>query len=211
MQSWRRRCLAAALLAGIVLGLGCDSDDSEVSREVAQRSIVERAPPLKEVVVSQREIEREPADSARRAFLEYWSLLQFQAIADAVAKFEPGLVEFVGADRISEALKTEAAYFRSVKPRITGVRSATDGSTVLYTVKDINGVLTPRSVRWRRIGGDWLIAYDPFLDLALREAAQAATQIAVDPEAPEPGRQARQAGDRAARLQSTYLKRQLER
>ena len=209
MRAWHHPSKTGLVLVVLVLVGGCSTDD-DVAKKVSERSIVERAPPLGEVLISESDISRAPRRSVRRAFLDYWLLLQHQALPDAVDKFDPGLAGYIGTDQILEAFKAQAPYFRSVKPTITGARSHGETATVLYTVKDINGVATPRSIRWRRIGGDWRVAYDPFLDTAIRDAVQTATQNAIDPGASLPSRRAVQAGYRASRLQGAYLKQQLE-
>jgi hypothetical protein len=211
MQSSALHSRATVLFAVFALASGCSSDEQKVSRNVATRSIVDQAPPLNDVLIPTREVENAPPGSVRRAFLEYWRLLQYQALADAIGRVDPGLVRYIGADQMAEAFKAEAPYFRSVKPRITDVRSTGRIRTVLYTVKDANGDATPRSVQWQRVRRGWRVRYDAFLDIAIRDAVQNATQLAVDPEATEPGRRAEQAGYKASRLQSTYLKQQLER
>ena len=210
MRAWHYPSKTALLLVVLVLAGGCSTDD-DVGEKVSERSIVERAPPLSEVLISESDIRQAPRGSVRRAFLEYWLLLQHQALPDVVDRFDPGLAAYVGTEQILEAFKAQAPYFRSVKPTITAARSRGDTATVLYTVKDINGVATPRSIRWRRVGGDWRVAYDPFLDIAIRDAVQTATQNAIDPGATPPSRRAVRAGYRASRLQGAYLKQQLER
>ena len=207
-----RFCVSAAVALSL-LGLGCEGDNESkaVQQKVAQRSVVEEAPPLSAVIIRPNQIDQQPAGSVRRAFLEYWGFLQHQAVSDAVDMIDPGLVAHIGAEQIAEAFKAQAPYFRSVKPEITDVRSADGTSTVFYEVKDIQGVETPRSVRWRQIGGAWTVIYDAFIDVAIRDAVQSATQTAIDPLARDTGRRAIQAGFSAGRLQSTYLKQQLER
>ena len=206
MRLTRRFRLVGSVFLIVAVFAGCGSNKSS-SRALAERSVIDSAPPLREVLITERDLARERAGTTRKAFLGFWQALQYQAIAEALDDYHPRLIEVVGAEEIAEALKGQAAYFRSVKPRITGVRERDGRETLLYEVKDISGVETPRSITWQRVNGSWHIYYDSFLDGAIRDAVQNGAQVAIDPRAQTPSPRAVQAGYNASRLQSLYLDR----
>ena len=63
---WRS---AVAGLSVAMFAAGCGGGSANQARELAQRSILEDPPPLKESLVSQTEIDRRSPGSADRAFL----------------------------------------------------------------------------------------------------------------------------------------------
>lgn len=204
MARVQRLFLTSALVAVAVAAAGCGGD-GETAREVAQRSVSEGVPPLEKTLITQRDLDSVPAGSAERAFLTFWRDLQFQAWDRALATYEPQLVRAVDGSNLVEALKSQGAYFRRVKPEFQSTIKDGDTATVRYLVESPSGPKTPQSVSFQRRRAGWSIVYDPFLDVALLEAIQAATQAQIDPRAQEVSARAIQAGLRAARLQSSYL------
>jgi hypothetical protein len=192
-------CMAA--LAGAVIG-GCGGEDEDPA---PAGSVIEQAPPLKSVLITSADRRRFDADSVERDFLSYWSALQFQALHDVATSFHPGLLKEIGMQRLAAAIRLEAAYLRSVKPRIERVQQRSQDATVYYVVKDVRGKETPRSITFGRFNGTWKIVYDSFLDDALRDSVQNGTQIAINPAAPKAPKQAVQAGYSAGQLQSSFL------
>jgi hypothetical protein len=199
-----RAGMAATAVALLLAGCGGSTD--EAAQKLASRSVVDVAPPLRKTLVSQREIDASPPGSPRRDFLQYWSLLQYQAWPEATSLFEPGLLRTIGVVHLVQVFTAEGAYFRSVKPRVVGVDRHGNRATVRYVVQDLSGKETPRSISWQRSSGHWRIVYDPFLDAPLRDAVQHATQISIDPTPPTVADEAVKAGEDAATRQASYLR-----
>lgn len=121
------------------------------------------------------------------------------------------------ADQGAEVTKTSVAvaikplpekivtYFRSTKPEIVAVRSTRGMKAVMYRAPGAKGTPEVLSTTFRRIASRLQIVYDPFLDDAIRDYIQTATQTAVDPTAQTPAKQALRAAFNATRLQSQYL------
>lgn len=198
-----RGLVALLLLAAAITmlsGCGDESDDPAPAG-----SIIEQAPPLKEVLITPQERRRFAVNSVQRRFFSYWSALQFQALNEVANSFHPGLLKEIGMQRLGAAIRIEAAYLRSVKPRIDSVEQRGQESVIYYIVKDVSGKETPRSVTMSRFNGSWKIVHDSFLDDALRDSVQNGTQIAIDPTATRTPKQAIQAGYGASQLQSAFL------
>lgn len=202
------RVLLAAVV-GVGLG-GCGSNDADQGAVVARRSIAEQVGPLPRATLTPQRIAREPTGSAREAFLRYWSNLQYGAWAMAVDAYDPPLRRAIGAHTLTEALKAQAALYRTTRPAIDGVRRGGAITTVLFHITD-GGQTKTWSSSWRRTGGRWRLIYDPLLDDPLRSSAQAAAQTAINPAAQQPAPRAVQAGYRASQLQSRYVESLLKR
>ena len=194
------RAGASAFLALLIAATvaACSGNDSN---PVGSKSIV--TPPKQ--LVSPADIGKTAPDSAKRAFLQYWSDLQYSAWSAALSRFEPALVNAIGDAQLVEAFKTRAGYFPTAAPKLRGSRRVGDEIVVRYQVTDPTGRLLVSSVAWRRRSADWRIRYDPQLDGMLQAAAQARVQGQIDPTALQPSTRALQAGLEAARLQSQYL------
>lgn len=203
MKRWAR-WIALPAAVFLIASCGGGDDDAGLSK-VQKRSIVASAPPLKEVLVTSAQINDQPAGSAQRAFLTYWSDLQYEAWANAASAYDPPLQRALGLDRITEGLKAQAAFYRSARPQLRGTSKEDGRTTIRYTVKNADGEEIPRSITWVR-GGGWKIFYDPTLDDGLAQAARAKVQTAVDPTAQKPSKSALRAADEASRLQSRYLR-----
>lgn len=196
--------LAAALLlaATIPVLAACGSENEEPK---PAGSIIEQAPPLKDVLFTAEDRRRYAPSSAQRRFVTYWSALQFQALNEVANSFHPGLLKEIGMQRLGAALRLEAAYLRSVKPRIDSVEQRGQDANVYYIIKDVSGRAVPRSITMTRYNGSWKIVQDSFLDDALRDSVQNGTQIAINPSARQTPKQAVQAGYGASQLQSAFL------
>jgi hypothetical protein len=200
--------LGAAVILGGLYMVGCGGGSEDEARELSQATVVRDVGPLKDVVYTQKDIERTPADSALRAFIEYRRLLQVQAWNAAARNFlAPGFVDFVGVKRVVAAYESQAAHYRSVRPSVEWVRRAGDTALVAYAVKDENGDTILHSIEWRLRKDRWAIVYDSFLDEAFATSEQTAAQNQVDPLAKRPGRAAVRAGAAARALQAEYQQR----
>lgn len=198
-----RVLLALGLVAPVALAGGCGGGNKEEGRTLANTSIVSDAKPLPKVLISRSEELRYPSGSVQRAFLEYWSALQFQSWPAAVSFFDPEIRNDLGVARVAEALRSQAPYFRSTKPAIVAVTKSRDGETVVrYLANDRSGNAVTRAVAWHRLRGEWAILFDSFLPEALQSGALAKEQARIDPTARTPSANAIAAGRRAAELPS---------
>jgi hypothetical protein len=199
----------SALIVLLIPLAACNSNENERAETLQNRSVLAEAKPLREVLISDAELRRASAGSTERAFLEFWSLLQYQGWAAAVESYDPPLLAAIGSDRIAEALKTQAAYFRSARPDLRRSIRRRGRVTVRYLVANSAGNVVPQSMTWTRTSEGWRIFYDTLLDESLRQAAQRATQVRVDPTTDRTGPEAIRAGEAASRLQSRYLRTRL--
>jgi hypothetical protein len=196
-------CLGVAMAA-----TGCGGGSEEEARELGRITVVEDAGPLKEVLYTDEQIDRAPAGSPRRAFLDYRRSLQVQAWRDAIGWLDPAFVDFVGETRLVAAYQSQAPHFRSVRPKVLWTRQTGRTAVVAYAVNDAAGDTIVHSIQWKRAGdGSWRIDYDSFLDGALASSAQTDAQMQDDPLATEPGAAALRAGAAARRLQAEFHER----
>lgn len=170
-------------------------------------SVIAKNDPVKRFLVSQSEIERAPSGSVRRAFLQYWSDLQFQAWDTAAQTFEPDLRRYIGKDALMRALANQGSSYRSSRPDI--VATTTNGSKALIRYFRIGTQDTaPTSISWVRANGRWMVAYDPLLDQALGDLRQLETQQNINPLEQKPLPAAVRAGTRARKVQSQFAAQQ---
>jgi hypothetical protein len=200
--------LLVSIFVPIVL-MGCAGDD-DGDRSSSSGSIVATdsggsAPGSQ--LVDDEDIRQTKRGSARRAFLNFWTALQYQAWSSAVSYYEPGLAEAIGKVRLIEALKAASPLFYRTKPALGLPFRRGDDVVVPYTVVDLSGASVPTSTVWRRLGGQWRIHYHPQLDGFLRSSVQTTVQTRIDPAAREPAKEAVRAGQAASRIQSEYLAR----
>jgi len=177
---------------------GCSGSDSDA---VGSQSILSEPDQL----ISSADIAKTPPGSAERAFLQYWSALQYSAWSAALSSLEPALKTAIGVPQLVEALKGGASYFRTVRPTLRGRVTVGNQVIVRYRAENPAGSLVTTSVAWRRTAGGWRLHYDPSLDGLLQASAQAQMQADIDPTAPRPSKRAVQAGLAASRVQSQYL------
>jgi hypothetical protein len=172
---------------------------------VGKSSIATRVKPPREMLVHQADIEQAPAGSASRAFLSFWSTLQWQSWPEALTYYSPELRRSIGAPRLLEALKFEAATYRSNKPELQGESTRKGRTAVRFQLVSSAGDTSFSSKTWQRVGGEWTIVYDSNLDQALRNWAQNRTQLTTDPEAKTSSAAALRAGIEAGEAQSGYV------
>ncbi len=198
----RRRNIAGtvAVCALLLVGCGGDSDGG-----VTQRSIAEKVQPPANALIAEADVTSADSGSAAQAFLAYWSSLQWQAWPESARFFSPAFQDYIGTGRIVEALKSQAAFFRSTKPEIKQEYTRNGLRIVRYEFVDGQGRKTTSSTTWQRQNGSWLLVYDSYLDIALRGWAQAREQQTTDPGARTPSAKALQAGIQASELQSAFL------
>src|SRR5436305_1322483 len=146
-----RSALTLSVLAIAVAGCASKHSQPVISQSVA-------APPKHLLTAS--DIARMPADSPERAFLRHWSSLQNQSWDAAVSDYEPALARYIGVARLLEALKSQASYFPTAKPRLRGTTRVGDEVVIRYTVPNGSGQPVATSISWRRVNRAWKIHYE---------------------------------------------------
>lgn len=184
----------------VILGISACGDSS---------STEERAP---NNLVSRAEVDKQPPDSVERAFLEYWSDLQYQSWAEVAAYYEPAFRDSVGTAAIIGGKKINGSSYPQLKPAIVRVRDKGDFTTINYSLVFIDGTKELASVTWRKDGGSWQLVYDSRLDAELKQYAEnrveleqngtLPTEAATSPEAVS-------AGAKAAEAQARFIQQAL--
>jgi hypothetical protein len=185
----------------VILGISACGDSSPTE---------ERAP---NNLVSQAEVDRQPADSAERAFLAYWSDLQYQSWAEVAAYYEPAFRDSVGTAAIIGGKKINGSSYPQLKPAIVRVRNKDDFTTVNYSLVFIDGSKELASVTWRKDGGSWQIVYDSRLDAELKQYAENRVELqqngALPTDASTVSPEAIRAGAVAAQAQARFIQQAL--
>jgi hypothetical protein len=164
-------------------------------------------------LVSQSEADKQPAGRVERAFLEYWSALQYQSWAEVAAYYEPAFRDSVGTVAIIGGKKINGSSYPQLKPEIAQVRDSDDFTTIDYSLQFIDGTKELASVTWRRLGGSWQLVYDSRLDAELRQYAENRVETELngalpnDPADISPA--AARAGAAAAQAQARFIEQQL--
>lgn len=197
-----------ALVASVLVLGACGGSADDEARQVQTTSVIAKNDPVREFMVTEAEIDKAPRGSVERAFLQYWSDLQFQAWAVAARTYEPGLRRFLGVDILIRALSNQGPTYLSTRPDIVSAKTSGDRAVIRYFRIGNRGA-TPTSISWiRGDSGRWLITYDALLDQALADSRQLETQQAIDPVSQKPIPAAVRAGNKARKLQSQYVAQQ---
>jgi hypothetical protein len=200
----RSRVRVVALVAGALWLPGCGGSADDEAREVRTTSVIADAKPVKASLLTPSDVQSAPRGSAKRAFLQYWSNLQFQAWMAAAQAYEPGLRRFIGQDVLIRALANQTAVYGSSRPQIVSASRSGDRTLIRYFRVGEKGKL-PSSSSWTvDSAGTWHIAYDSLLDQALADLRQLEVQQATAPLAQKPVPAAIRAANRARKLQSEY-------
>jgi hypothetical protein len=167
-------------------------------------------------LLTTKEIQKYPADSAERAFLSFWSDLQYQSWAEAAAYYSPAFREFVGTAKVIGAKKVDASIFPLIKPTIVGSTEDGDVTTIRYSTVLPEGTTELGSTSWRKEDGNWAMIYDSRLDPELNQFARNQVEIeengAVSSDASKgPSPAAGQAGVEASHLQAEFLEEALRK
>lgn len=165
-------------------------------------------------VISRSEADRHPAGSVERAFLEYWSALQYQSWAEVASYYDPAFRDFVGVAAIIGAKKINGSSYPQLKPAIGRVRSHPGFATLDYSLQFLDGTRELASTSWRPAGGSWQLVYDSRLDAELSQFAENRIEIAQNGALPtdpaEVSPDAHRAGANAAQVQARFLQQEFD-
>lgn len=156
-----------------------------------------------------------PPRSVERAFIEYWSDLQFQAWAGVVSYFDPTFREFVGTADIIAGKKLNASSYPELKPEEVEVRDGPESTTtVYYSLRFLDGTKELDSTTWRKVDGNWQIIYESRLDAELSQHAANEAEIGLNGVLPTDPNQtlspaATRADNAAGQLQARFLQQEL--
>lgn len=185
----------------VVLGISACGDSS---------STEERAP---NNLVSQTEADRQPPNSAERAFLEYWSDLQYQSWAEVAAYYEPAFRDSVGTAAIIGGKKINGSSYPQLKPAIVRVSDKGRFTTIKYSLVFIDGSKELASVTWRKNDGSWQLVYDSRLDAELKQYAENRVELeengTLPTDAANASPEAVRAGAAAAQAQARFIQQAL--
>ncbi len=167
-------------------------------------------------LLTTKEIQKYPEGSASRAFLSFWSDLQYQSWAEVASYYSPPFREFLGTAKIVGAKKVDASTFPLTKPAIVGTTEDGDVTTIRYSTMLPEGTKELGSTSWRKEDGNWQMIYDSRLDPELNQFARNQVEIeengAVSSDASElPSPAAAQAGVEASHLQAEFLEQALRK
>lgn len=195
---WAPLALVAALVLVFCLAACGSSSDPPDSSATAPNN-----------VVSQAEAEKQSAGSVERAFLEYWSDLQYQSWAEVAAYYEPDFRDSVGTAAIIGGKKINGSSYPQLKPEIVRVRDKGDFTTINYSLQFIDGTKELASVTWRKRAGSWQLVYDSRLDAELRQFAENRVETELNgtlpTDAADISPQAARAGGAAAQAQARFI------
>lgn len=204
----KRRCAPAILLMFPLLA-GCGGP-IEADRLLAARTtttpLVAEDRQVESHLVSEADVARAPAGSARRAFLEYWNAISFEDWATAVRYLDVSVRKELKPGYLVDALRTQGKEGMPVKPLIRTIIQRRGNTSIRYYVRTDQGQLRPTSSTWRRRkDGRWFLVYSAALDESYGSAVQLSVQNETDPESPTASAQAIKAGRRATRAQARTL------
>lgn len=200
-----RRRAALATVTGLVVSLtlaACGSSSPGPPANISPSNVLRPA-----------ELTRYEEGSVERAFLEYWSDLQFQAWADVAAYYHPRFRDFVGTARLIDAKKIGATFYPALKPTIERTADDDGESSVYYSLRREDGTKELATTTWVRADGNWRMIYDSRLDAELNQAAQEKVQLAAggsEASGAQGSPEALRAGKAAARLQARFLEQELD-
>lgn len=206
-----RAAAALAVVATAATAAGCGGGAS--AKPLAEQSIASQVQALREQLVSQQHVQREPQGSVERAFLSYWRSVQFADVQRAMNAYEDGMREAVGTTLLALALRNASEVYRTQKPRIEQVDVRGDTGVIRYfaSTQTSGTGIVPLSITWARTAGMWRIRHNAALDEELKHAAQARAQYNFKPGSPDVDPRAIRAGERAAAIQAEHLERADER
>ncbi|MBS0548335.1 MAG: hypothetical protein JSR24_11335 [Proteobacteria bacterium] len=161
-------------------------------------------------LVTTKEIQEYPSGSVERAFLSFWSDLQYQSWVEAASYYSSAMREFVGTAQIVGAKKVDASNFPLIKPEIADTTEDGKTTTIRYSILLPEGTRELGSTSWRKEDGNWEMVYDSRLDPELNQYARNQVEIeehgATSSDANQPpSAAAARAGVEASHLQAEFL------
>jgi len=210
----RRAVLCRAALTGLisstVIVSGCGSSaQKREAQKLENASILSKTAPLGDRLLKQSEITSASDTAAQRTFLQLWSLLQFEAWAQAEQLFEPGLRSAIGVSLLAGAFENDIIVWQATKPQIVSARVAGTMATISFLARNEEGTVMPTSISFGGAPGAWRVAYFPLLNPAISRTAEQRAQARIEPLGTKPSPEAVRQGDSASNIQGTYLERRL--
>jgi hypothetical protein len=166
-------------------------------------------------ILTSSELSAHPEGTVERAFLDFWSALQYQSWAEVAAYYSADFRDFVGTARLIDAKTQNASTFPLIKPEIVGVEEGDQTITLAYTLRFADGTKERASTTWQRNDGSWEMIYDSRLNPELVQLARNRMEIkltgALPTDAAQPASPAAaRAGERAGRIQGRFLEQELK-
>jgi len=204
----KRRCVPAVLLMVPLLAScgGPTEADRLLATRTATTPLIAEDRQVESRLVSEGDVAKAPAGSARRAFLEYWNAISFEDWATAVRYLDVSVRKQLKPGYLVDALRTQGKEGMPVKPLIRTIIQRRGNTSIRYYVRTDQGQLRPTSSTWRqRKDGRWFLVYSAALDESYGSAVQLSVQNEIDPESPTASAAAVKAGRRATRAQAQTL------
>jgi hypothetical protein len=171
------------------------------------------APGAPSNVITQSELEKPAAGSVERAFVEFWSDLQFQSWAEVASFYSPAFRESIGTAVIVGAKKLNGSSYPDLKPLVVSVEEGRGLTTIKYSLQFIDGTKELSSINWQKQAGNWEIVYDSRLDSELNQFAENRVELAKNGALPtdvsEITPEAAKAGAAASQAQARFLQQEL--
>lgn len=191
-------------LAGAALATsGCGSD-SPGDAVIETKSIADQAAQLGKGLVKAKEIEKFPVGSPERAFMAFWSAVQFSDQDAIINAYSPGIVAAVGRSELMDAARRVGTVYRTGTPVIQDKLQQSGATSIRYLApsQEAAGKVAPNTISFKRFSGEWLIVYNSALDDELRLFRQADVQNSIDPTGRTGRDKSIAAGNAAARQQA---------
>jgi hypothetical protein len=198
----RLQALLGAALVSFALG-ACGNASDPPSGNEAPNNLITRA-----------EVDKAGKGSVDQAFLEYWSALQFQAWPEAASYFAPGFRKLIGSAAIIGAKRLNGANYPNLKPKIVGITSHDDLTTLRYYVWLSEGTKELGAATWRKVGGNWQMIDESRLNAELNQFGVNEVEIkrtgVLPTDVSEISPEAAQAGYELSQRQAEYAAQQLD-
>ena len=142
---------------------GCSFGGDELVERVQQPTLLSAAA-----------VERQPAGSPGRAFLEWWRVLQFNDARAGARRYAAAAA--VTPERLDRQLEAASGAF-SARPQVVEVNESGGRATVLVLLENrtrnpngrVDVLRVPRSFELVREEGDWMLADNTYLERAVRD------------------------------------------
>lgn len=193
----------------VLVALAAVGSSDPLDARLSELSIIDDDE-LPSELLNEDDLERYPPASAQRAFLNWWSDLQFRSWPDAIARLDPGLKDTIGSTTLIDGFEPNSAWYPTAQPRVLMRKKSRGTVTLRYAVAAPDGeqVLTENAVMVDSPAG-WRIVYDSTLDSAVRAGLAERIRIEEDPTLGGPPPRALRASQELNRRIKAFLVRRL--